>query len=282
MADREIQGRFADADDETEDDLELADADADDDGELLDIGDLDLPTPDLDTAEALELLATGTIEIVGRLLASTNNALLCRVQSGELAAACVYKPIAGERPLADFPDGSLARREVAAFAVSEATGWGLVPATVLRDGPFGEGMVQRWIAVDPTVSPVDLVVGTDPRLRRMAVFDAAINNTDRKAGHLLPIPGGHIYGVDHGVCFSAWPKLRTVLWAWRSTPFAPDEVAVLERLRDAMDGHLGTVLGALLLPHEVVATRGRIDRLLATGVFPEPDPGRPALPWPPV
>ena len=115
----------------------------------------------------------------------------------------VYKPIRGERPLDDFPDGTLAYREVAAYAVSEAAGWGIVPPTVLRAGPFGLGMLQQWIDVDETVDVIGMVVGDDPRLRPMAVFDAAVNNTDRKAGHILPVPGGHLYGVDHGVCFSA-------------------------------------------------------------------------------
>ena len=136
----------------------------------------------------------------------------------------VYKPTAGERPLDDFPDGTLARREVAAFLVSEASGWGIVPPTVLRDGPFGEGAVQLWIDVDAAVDVVAMVIGDDPRLRRIAAFDAAVNNTDRKGGHLLPIDGGaHIYGVDHGVTFSTYPKLRTVLWGWRGTPFEADE-----------------------------------------------------------
>ncbi len=127
----------------------------------------------------------------------------------------------GERPLSDFPDGTLARREVAAWHVSEATGWGIVPPTVLRDGPFGEGMVQSFVEADPDVDVVEMVVGDDPRLRRMAVLDAVMNNTDRKGGHILPVDGARrIHGVDHGVCFSAVPKLRTVLWGWRGEPFA--------------------------------------------------------------
>jgi hypothetical protein len=199
-----------------------------------------------------------------------------------LAAACVYKPVIGERPLGDFPDGTLGRREVAAFAASRATGWEIVPPTVLRDGPFGEGMVQLWIRTDPTVDPVELVLGGDTRLRRIAVFDAAVNNTDRKAGHLLPVPGGHIYGVDHGVTFSPVPKLRTVLWTWRGDPLDSEEMAVLAGLRAGLDGELGGALRELLDPIEVRATARRIDGLLRTGVFPHPDPRRPALPWPPV
>lgn len=261
---------------------------ADDDDPARDDETLELPMPVLETADALDLLRTGELEIVGRLWASTNNALLCLARrrcpdpEPDLAAACIYKPVVGERPLDDFPDHTLARREVAAFAVSQASGWGIVPPTVLRDGPYGEGMLQLWIAMDPDADPVAMVVGSDPRLRRVAVFDAAVNNTDRKAGHLLPVPGGHVYGVDHGVTFSPVPKLRTVLWNWRGEPLAPEETEVLRGLRDRLEGDLGMELRELLDPIEVLATGRRIDRLLAAGVFPHPDPRRPALPWPPV
>ena len=265
---------------------------AEDDEEAQEIGALDLPMPVLDVDDALDLLRNGELEVVGRLYASSNNALLClatrRDGSGgedaapDLVATCIYKPVAGERPLGDFPDRTLSRREVAAFAASQATPWNVVPPTVLRDGPFGVGMVQLWIRVDESVDPVSLVVDSDERLRRIAVFDAALNNTDRKAGHLLPVTGGHVYGVDHGVTFSPVPKLRTVLWNWRGEPFAPDEVDALRSLRSDLDGALGATLRELLDPIEVAATARRIDRLLAAGVFPQPDPGRPALPWPPV
>ena len=264
------------------------------DEEAQEIGALDLPMPVLGIDDALDLLRNGDLEIVGRLYASSNNALLClatRRDTGAgggadgapgLVATCIYKPVAGERPLDDFPDRTLSRREVAAFAASQATPWNVVPPTVLRDGPFGVGMVQLWIQVDESVDPVGLVVDSDTRLRRIAVFDAALNNTDRKAGHLLPVTGGHVYGVDHGVTFSPVPKLRTVLWNWRGEPFAPDEVDALRSLRSGLDGALGVTLRELLDPIEVNATARRIDRLLAAGVFPQPEPGRPALPWPPV
>lgn len=261
-----------------------ADADGDDDGdeEAASVDDLGLPMPVLPVEDALPLLRDGVLELVGRLWASTNNAMLCVVRGGGLEAACIYKPVMGERPLGDFPDYTLARREVAAFVTARAMGWNLVPPTVLREGPFGEGMVQLWIAADRSVDPVALVVEEDPRLRRMAVFDAAVNNTDRKAGHLIPVPGGHVYGVDHGVTFSPVPKLRTVLWAWRGQPFLDGESAALRGLRLALDRALGDELRGLLDPIEVRATARRIDALLAAGVFPQPDPGWPALPWPPV
>jgi len=260
----------------------------DDDGPTESIDALGLPMPVLPVVTAIDLLRSGELSIVGRLWASSNNALLCLVTrpcpdpEPDLVAACIYKPVMGERPLDDFPDGTLARREVAAYAASEASGWGIVPPTVLRDGPFGEGMVQLWIRTDPAVDPVELVVANDERLRRVAVFDAAVNNTDRKAGHLLPVPGGHVYGVDHGVTFSPVPKLRTVLWGWRGEPFHDAELDELRGLRAGLDGSLGATLTDLLDPIEVRATARRIDRLLEAGVFPQPDPRRPALPWPPV
>ncbi len=194
----------------------------------------------------------------------------------------IYKPTLGERPLDDFPDGTLARREVAAYLVSEAIGWDIVPPTLLRDGPFGEGMVQAVVEADETVDVVAMVLGDDPRLRRMAAFDAVVNNTDRKGGHILPVDGGrHIHGVDHGVCFSTEPKLRTVLWGWRGQPFEADELDGLTRIREALDGDLGASLRDLLSGREVDATRRRVDALLATGRFPLPSATWPAIPWPP-
>ena len=198
----------------------------------------------------------------------------------------VWKPTAGEQPLFDFPIGTLTRREVAAHRVSEALGWGIVPPTLLRQGPYGEGMLQRWIDIDPDADVIAMVNGADPRLRRVAVFDAVVNNTDRKAGHLLPVPGGHLHAVDHGVTFSWVPKLRTVLWAWEGEPFDDEERAGLGRVRDALGsgaapGPLAVELEELLSLREIEATRARVDALLATGLFPSPNPEWPAIPWPP-
>jgi hypothetical protein len=192
----------------------------------------------------------------------------------------VYKATVAERPLFDFPIGTLARREVAAFLVSEAMGWAIVPPTVLRDGPFGEGMVQQWIHADESIDRVELVVGDDPRLRRMAVFDAVVNNTDRKVGHLLPLREGHVYGVDHGVTFSTQPKLRTVLWGWMGSPFEEDERAGLERVRAELGGRLSIGLREVIAPEEVTATKRRVASLLRFGRFPRPNPDWPAVPWP--
>ena len=220
--------------------------------------------------------------MLGRLPGSSNQALVVLVHHPELAEPfhAVYKATLAERPLFDFPIGTLARREVAAFLVSEATGWGIVPPTVLRDGPYGVGMVQQWIHADPTVDLVAMVVEDDPRLRRMAVFDAVVNNTDRKGGHLLPMPDGHVYGVDHGVTFSVEPKLRTVLWGWVGMPFDDEELAALERVREGLRGDLAPGLGELLDPAEVTATRRRVASLLRFRRFPRPNPNWPSIPWP--
>ena len=241
-----------------------------------------------DRATTLDVLREGEIEIVGRIVGSSNNAMLvsvtriCPDPEPVQQLDAVYKPILGERPLNDFPDGTLARREVAAWHVSEAIGWGIVPPTVLRDGPFGEGMVQSFVDADPEVDIVSMILEDDPRLRRMAVLDAVMNNTDRKGGHILAIDGGsHVHGVDHGVCFSPVPKLRTVLWGWRGQPFDPDEIAGLERVRTALGGELAVTLRTLLSRTEVRATVRRTESLLDHGRFPYPSPTWPAVPWPP-
>lgn len=248
-------------------------------------------------------LRDGELEVIGRLVGSSNNAMVVRVHPPgtplptvsaasrgpstieETDLLAVWKPTLGERPLFDFPLGTLTRREVAAYLVSEAFGWSIVPPTLLREGPYGEGMVQKWIDVDPDVDVVALVTADDPRLRRIAVFDAAINNTDRKGGHLLPVPGGHLFAVDHGVTFSTVPKLRTLLWAWEGQQFDAEELAGLGRVRAAIEdtgkGSFGGRLRALLAADEVEATRERVESLLAGGRFPGPNPEWPAIPWPP-
>jgi len=241
-----------------------------------------------DRGTTLDALREGEIDIVGRIVGSSNNAMLvtltrvCEDPEPTLVLDAIYKPTLGERPLDDFPDGTLARREVAAWHVSEASGWGIVPPTILRDGPFGEGMVQAFVEADPEVDVVAMVVEDDARLRRMAVLDAVMNNTDRKGGHILPVDGGrHVFGVDHGVCFSPVPKLRTVLWGWRGDPLGPDEIAGIERIRSRLDDELGETLAGLLSRLEVRATARRADALLASGRFPFPSPDWPAIPWPP-
>jgi uncharacterized repeat protein (TIGR03843 family) len=255
-----------------------------------------------------ELLARGELTVRGRIREASNAALFCTVALDGRQASCVYKPVAGERPLWDFPDGTLAGREVAAYEVSEATGWGLVPPTVLRDGPYGEGMCQLWIDVHAEAEMLALVDGEEPepgwkaiglaevgegrtallvhaddeRLRRLAVLDAVINNADRKGGHLLPTADGRLYGIDHGVTFNVENKLRTLLWGWAGEPLTPEAVGVLKGLRDGLEGPLGERLAALITAAEVDATRARVDALLTSGLHPEPSGEWPAIPWPPV
>ncbi|MET8572467.1 SCO1664 family protein [Streptomyces sp. NPDC004783] len=261
-------------------------------------------------AAAAELLARGELTVRGRIRDASNAALYCTVTHEGREAACVYKPVAGERPLWDFPDGTLAQREVAAYEVSEATGWGLVPPTVLRDGPYGEGMVQLWIEAVPETGLLALVEDEEPapgwkaiafaevgegrtallvhaddeRLRRLAVLDAVINNADRKGGHLLPAAGERLYGIDHGVTFHTENKLRTLLWGWAGDPLTGEALAVLDTLQEGLrDGApLAARLGGLITPAELDATRVRVGALLAAGTHPEPGGEWPAIPWPPV
>jgi len=240
--------------------------------------------PPLDAAgteAALDLLARGDLSVEGRLVDASNATLYCTVSLDGVSAGCVHKPVAGERPLWDFPDGTLAFREVAAYEVSAATGWDLVPPTVLRDGPFGPGMAQLWVDVDESVDLVALARSAHPDLRRMAALDAVLNNADRKGGHLLPVPGGRVFGVDHGVCFAADDKLRTLLWQWRGQPLDDDATEVLRDLQAALDADLGRRLAGLLSRREVAAVRRRVARLLAAGVHPLPTGDWPAVPWPP-
>ncbi|MFE0253568.1 SCO1664 family protein [Streptomyces sp. NPDC059010] len=259
---------------------------------------------------SVDLLAEGELTVRGRIREASNAALFCTVAYEGQEASCVYKPVAGERPLWDFPDGTLAEREVAAYEVSEATGWGLVPPTVLRDGPHGEGMVQLWIEATPDAELLALVDGEEPgpgwktigfaevgegrtallvhaddeRLRRMAVLDAVINNADRKGGHLLPTGAGRLYGIDHGVTFNAENKLRTLLWGWAGEPLTAEAVDVLKGLQSALgtSGALAERLGGLITAVELDATRARVDELLESGRHPQPSGEWPAIPWPPV
>jgi len=230
---------------------------------------------------ALDLLREGTLDVEGRLIEASNATLYCTVTLEGVTAGCVYKPVRGERPLWDFPDGTLAEREVAAYLLSEASGWAIVPPTVLRDGPFGPGMCQLWMDPDPAVDLVTLARSNDPGLRRMAVFDAVVNNADRKGGHLLPQPDGHVYGCDHGLCFHVEDKLRTLLWGWAGSRLTDEAVDVLTGLRAQLAGPLGTGMHELLTRAEVSRLNRRIECLLDSGRHPEPSGDWPAVPWPP-
>ncbi len=245
----------------------------------------------------------GELVLTARIESASNAVFLGTIGDTQV----VYKPEAGERPLWDFPDGTLAQREVAAYLVSEVFGGGIVPTTWLREGPAGPGMVQRWCEVDPEQTAVDVVPldqvpasgwrhvfdGADERdrevsllhedgeaLRRMALFDVVANNADRKAGHILAVAGGHRHGIDHGLTFHAEHKLRTVLWGWIDEPLQPHELAAVTRVQDALGGRLGTALSTLLTEIEVAALDERCSALLASGRFPAPAGHMPAVPWP--
>ncbi|MFI9258163.1 SCO1664 family protein [Streptomyces sioyaensis] len=260
------------------------------------------------------LLAEGELTVRGRIEEASNAVLYCTVAYDGTSAACVYKPVAGERPLWDFPDGTLAQREVAAYEISRACGWDLIPPTVLRDGPYGTGMVQEWIEPPESADEVPellalvedeepapgwkavgfaqtgegrtalLVHADDPRLRRLAVLDAVINNGDRKGGHLLPGAGGEFFAIDHGVTFHAEDKLRTLLWGWAGEPLTEDALAALRELDTALaDGRpLAARLAELITEGETAALRARVAGLLRSGRHPEPSGDWPAIPWPPV
>lgn len=253
-----------------------------------------MPTPDLATAE---------LKLTGRITTASNATFLGSIGDTQV----VYKPIAGESPLWDFPHGTLAHREVAAYLVSQVLGWNIVPKTWLRDGPLGEGMVQLWQEQDPTQSPVDLVSmdevpesgwkqvleGQDengqmvalihedsPALRRMAVFDLVVNNADRKGNHILPMPDRHRHGVDHGLTFHSDHKLRTVLWGWLGDALTVEELDGIDRVSDELPGTLGQELAELLSDEELEALIARCTRLRLAGRFPAPSGDMPAVPWP--
>lgn len=229
-----------------------------------------------------EILLEGEIEIVGRLVDASNATLFGHVTLDEFQLSIIYKPRAGERPLWDFPSGTLADREVAAFVVSEALEWDLVPTTILRDGPYGIGMVQQWIDIEDDIDVMLHIADGHPDLRRMALFDAVINNTDRKFGHLLPTNDGRIRGCDHGVAFHTDDKLRTVLWEWAGQPIPELELDELSAIADSLaGGELAEALLTHLTPEEIAMTHQRLARLLNEKRFPIPGTDWPAVPWPP-
>lgn len=258
--------------------------------------------------ERHEALLRGDLTPVGRIRSASNATFLCEARLGETVVACVYKPVAGEQPLWDFPDGTLADREVGAYLISEALGWNIVPHTIIRPGPAGAGMVQVWVeqpeapedaglvslcpsqsvppgylsivtAYDYSGGEVTLVHADHPQLRRMAVFDVVVNNADRKGGHILAAANGAVFGVDHGVSLHSHDKLRTVLWGWAGEPIDPEDMAALAKLDTKLAGKLGTRLRKHITGAELAALRRRIRRLLDDPVMPAPG-GRRPLPWP--
>jgi len=253
-----------------------------------------------------QLLTREPLQVDGRLLEASNATLRCVIGEGIGATVCVYKPQRGERPLWDFPSGTLTGREIAAYEIDRALGFDLIPPTVWRDeGPAGPGMCQLWVtedddarlvdvvapsqipdgwiavlrASDGAGHPVALVHADDPRLRQMALLDAVINNGDRKGGHVITDTAGRVWGVDHGVSLSCEPKLRTVLWGWAQTKIPDDELGALRALEQRI-GRGFAELEQWLSGSEVDFLARRVGDLLASGEFPMPSEDWPAIPWP--
>ncbi|MFF0533242.1 SCO1664 family protein [Nocardia amikacinitolerans] len=262
-----------------------------------------------------ERFATGELSVIGRIRTASNVTLVCDVVDSDVDGhplRVVYKPVRGERPLWDFPDGTLAGREVASYLISDVLGWGVIPETILREGPYGPGMVQRWVeavdnhtergnrldlvdlcppgavpdgfcevlrALDGEGNEVSLIHADDPRLRRMAVLDVLLNNADRKGGHALEGVDGQVYGVDHGICLHSEHKLRTVLWGWAGRPIGDELIADIAAFAAALPGELADALAAHITDAEIDALAGRTKELLDQPVMPMPRTSRP-IPWP--
>ena len=223
-------------------------------------------------------LHDGELRVVGRLVDASNATLLCDIGSEEEPVQVIYKPIAGERALWDFPDGELAKREVAAFLLSKSLDYNIVPETIFRDGPFGLGSVQRWIDVDESIDVVELAQSQDPLIRKMALFDVLINNTDRKFGHILPAHDGSVFGCDHGVSFHSEDKLRTVLWQFAGQPLTESELVDMSRILASLPQ---SGVAEFLNEADQEALVRRIERVKSEATFPFPSEDWPAVPWPP-
>jgi len=248
------------------------------------MSDAAVPRP-VDLQTILNLLQEGRLEIQGRFVSSSNYTFYTLVNDGGQQTFAVYKPTQGERPLWDFPAETLALREVAAFLVSEALGWRLVPPTVYRpDGPYGPGSLQFFIQAEPEVHYFNLPDSDKPGLRRVALFDLLINNADRKGGHLLKDQAGKVWVIDHGICFHAEKKLRTVIWDFAGESIPDDLLADVAQLRDRLKSEhdLKTAINSLLSPLEVAALRRRADQVLSARCYPTPTPGERNFPWPPL
>lgn len=243
------------------------------------------PTQEVSFARAEQLLTKGEIaHIQGTTLWGSNYSALVHIRDEELESIAIYKPQRGERPLWDFPNGTLCFREVAAYHVSQALGWGLVPPTVLRDGPQGVGSLQLFVAHDPEINYFNLDNRFAAQLKYFALFDFLVNNADRKGGHLLLSPQGKLWGIDHGLTFHAMPKLRTVIWEFAGQPIEDDLLPVLETLCQKLDtptSELRTRLAPLLCEEELSAMILRVQHILDSKTYPLPGPG-PNHPWPPV
>jgi hypothetical protein len=228
---------------------------------------------------SIDVATHGELEITGRLVDASNATLFGTVHHNNEKFEVIYKPVAGERPLWDFPDGTLADREFAAFLLSDLGGFDLVPPTILREGPAGFGMVQRWIDVDQSIDLTKFFASDIPSLRHLAIFDAIINNTDRKIGHLLPADNGHLFACDHGVTFHSEDKLRTVLWQWADDVLTDHEIELLASTDELLSRSV-EIFTRHMTEQEFFALRNRIARLLDSSKMPSPSEDWPPIPWP--
>jgi uncharacterized repeat protein (TIGR03843 family) len=219
-------------------------------------------------------MSTDDMKILGRITDASNATLLVEVNGVKF----VYKPIAGERPLWDFPTGNLAHREYAAFLVSKELLLNLVPNTILRDGAYGLGMVQEWCEPNPNIDIVEIAQSDNSEIRKMAIFDVIVNNGDRKFGHILPVTKEKIFGCDHGVTFNIENRLRTVLWQWRGTAYSVDEIKIFE---SAIEIARSGILDQYITKEEIKAMIQRCEFQIEIGLFPQPSEDWPAVPWPP-
>jgi hypothetical protein len=223
------------------------------------------------------VITEGELDVEGRFVDASNATLFALAKLGSHEVKVIYKPIAGERPLWDFPDGNLAQRERAAYLLSEALGLHIVPFTILREGPFGVGSVQEWIEMDEEFDVVAFASADTQELRKMVLLDAIINNTDRKYGHILVDSHGSVFGCDHGVTFHTDPKLRTVLWQWAGDEFTIEEISVLKKSIEIAE----SILSGLITKDEIQALLQRSSEMIESGTFPYPSEEWPAIPWPP-
>ena len=234
------------------------------------------------TEDVLSLLERGELRTLGLMPRASNYTFLAEITDGDRRALAVYKPRDGEAPLWDFPEGTLCKREVAAYEVSRELGWPSIPPTVLRDGPHGPGSVQQFIRFDPAEHYFSLRESRLEDFRAVAAFDVVVNNADRKGGHCLLGEDGAIWVIDHGVCFAVEPKLRTVIWEFAGEPLPATACRDLARLGESLRrGEARGRLEKLLSRRELDSCADRVEGLVRAGRFPQPDSRRP-YPWPPL
>ncbi len=240
-------------------------------------------TPEKSTI--LSALQNGECQLQGQFLSGSNYTFMVDLIFKDQTLTAVYKPLRGEQPLWDFPAGSLSKREVAAYEISELLGWELVPPTIFRrKGPMGAGSLQEYIQHDPEYHYFNFSEEDRQRLRPVALFDLLINNADRKGGHILKAADGHLWLIDHGICFHVEDKLRTVVWDFAGEPIPQDILTDVCRLinEEENEQRVSLRLAQLLRKGEIAAFMARARRLADQGIFPTPLGTRRSYPWPPV